>query len=95
MNLGSAITEIRKIKKLSQGELAELCKISQTSLSQIEKNVKRPHQNNLNKICKALGIPEALLYMYSLEISDVPKRKKEIYIFLFPVVKELLIKLMQ
>lgn len=95
MNIGNGIKNIRKIRGISQGELAEIVKISPSSLSQIENGVKRPTAKNLKKICDALRVPEALIQLYTLDESDVPESKKEIYRLFFPTIKEMMEKIIQ
>lgn len=90
MNIGKAIVKLRKAKKLSQGDLAKICKISQTSLSQIEKGYKKPRTTTLKKISKALDIPETIIHFSGLEISDIPKSKKYLFKELYPVVEKLI-----
>jgi transcriptional regulator with XRE-family HTH domain len=90
MNIGKAIKELRKEKGISQTEFAELCGLTQTSLSQIETGTKRPNPKNLSKICKNLQIPEMYLYLLGAEETDVPTRNKELYKHLFPTIKTML-----
>ena len=52
MNIGKVIKELRKERGFSQIELANICNLTQTSLSQIETGAKRPTSKNLKKICK-------------------------------------------
>lgn len=92
MNLGLGIRKIRTDKGLLQGELAKKCKISQTSLYQIEKGLKRPSGKTLEIICKKLEIPETLIYLYALEESDIPEKKKESFRLFYPVVEEMIRK---
>lgn len=92
MNIGKGIKEIRKQKGLNQFALANACKLSQTSLSQIENGIKRPNPKTLKKICGVLDISEVLLYILGTEEKDVPKEKKQIYKMLFPTVKDLVIR---
>lgn len=93
MEIGNTIKELRKKKKLSQTELARLCGISQTSLSQIETDVSRPSRKTLEHICQVLEIPEQLIYLLSLEKEDIPDDKKDLYPKLFPVVKDMMLSL--
>ena len=95
MNLGLGIKQIRKSKGISQGELAEKIGLSPASMSMIENGVKRPTSKNLKKICDVLGVPEALIYLYTLEDSDIPKSKKEIYHTYYPYVKDMLTKIIE
>jgi len=94
MNIGQAIKQIRTGKSLTQIQLSKITVISQTSLSQIEKGIKRPSQKNLTKICRALDVPETIVYFYGLEESDVPEKKKKVYSVVYPVVQEMVKKLM-
>lgn len=93
MNIGAAIKKIRLEKEISQGDLSKTCEISQTSFSQIENGIKRPSTNTLNKICKALDVPETIIYLYALEESDIPKSKKAVFKVVFPAVEEMIKKL--
>jgi len=70
MNIGQSIKVLRKEKGITQKGLSELCGLSQTSLSAIEKDYSFPSKDNLTKICKALGISKAYLLFSCLEESD-------------------------
>lgn len=93
MNIGSAIKKIRTDQGLSQGEFADKCGISQTSISLIENGVKRPNPGSLKKICKVLNVPESILYLYGLEESDVPKNKRDLYNLIYPNLEDMIKKL--
>lgn len=90
MNIGEAIRKMRLKKSLSQGELAELCGISQTSMYQIEKGIKRPSSKNMGKICKILGVPEPVIYLYAMEEKDVSKEKRAIFNTMYPTMNSLI-----
>lgn len=87
MNIGQAIKEIRKNKDLSQGELAALIPLSQTSLSLIESGAKNPSSATVKKICVALEISEPLLYVMATDEADIPEQKRELFRILFPAIK--------
>jgi len=93
MDLGAAIKELRKVKNLSQGQLAQKTGLSQTSLSQIERGRKRASESSVKKICKALGVSESLLYISAAEREDVPAKKRTLYDQLFPAIKDLIIQI--
>ena len=76
MNIGGTIKDLRIKKGFNQQEFAVKCKISATSLSQIENGIKRPNPNTLKNICKALGVSESIIYLMSADVNDVPKNKK-------------------
>lgn len=92
MNVGKSIKEIRKGKGMSQEQLAKEAGITQAALSQIE-NGTRPGSETLNKICLALKIPEALIYVMGLEQTDVPEKNKVLYEKLFPVIQSLVLQI--
>jgi transcriptional regulator with XRE-family HTH domain len=64
---GTAVAKLRKKKKLSQEDLAYVAKVSQATISRIEKNEQVGNLQTLGKIAQALGValseivpPEAL-----------------------------------
>ncbi len=89
MNIGSAIKAIRKQAGITQVELSAQTGLTQASLSQIESGLKRPSDRNFKKICKALDVPESIVYILAMEESEVPASKKKIYQMLFPSIKNL------
>lgn len=93
MNLGVAIRSVRRQLGITQQELAEKSRISQTSLSQIENSVKRPSNKTINSICSVLDVPEAVLYILAMQDSDVPTNKKNVYDMLFPSIKSLALQI--
>lgn len=82
MNIGKTILETRKKKGLKQIELAKLCDISQSYLSNIEKGNKEPHLSTLRVISKALDVPLPVLFFLSITDEDVPTEKKELLNFI-------------
>lgn len=93
MNIGSAIKNIRLHFGISQEELSQITGISQTSISQIENGVKNPSKRSIQRICEALEIPEAILYIMGMEESEVPESRKKIFNKLFPDIKDIAIKI--
>lgn len=90
MNLGITIKDMRKKKKLTQGEFASLCEISQTYLSQIENNLKEPNLSVLKTISEKLGIPLPILFFLSLSEDDIAPNKRQAFEIIGPSVKSLL-----
>ena len=93
MNLGKAITSVRKQLGIKQYELSEMTGISQTSLSQIETGLKRPSPRTLKKISEALQVPDSLLYILGMQDTDVPDSKKAIYGLIFPSIRSLALQM--
>ncbi|QJW92478.1 helix-turn-helix transcriptional regulator (plasmid) [Spirosoma taeanense] len=60
--IGDAVKRYRTNIGFSQKELAELCGITPTYLSQIEKGKKRPSYSLLEKLCKYLKVEQKDLY---------------------------------
>ena len=93
MKIGEVIRTLRKYKNISQTELAQKCEISATSLSQIEKDSKRPSRTTMAKICIALEVPESLIYVMGTEDTDVPADRKEVFNTVFPTLKRMFMNL--
>jgi transcriptional regulator with XRE-family HTH domain len=90
MDLGMTIKNIRKQKALTQGNLANKCGISQTYLSQIEKNQKEPNFSTLKSISAGLKMPLPILFFLSMTQEDVPPQKRKAFQIVSPSVKSLL-----
>ena len=86
MNLGSTISDLRKLKGLTQKGLAKKCKLKQAYISQIEGNKKEPNLSTLNDISSALETPLPLIFLMSLEERDIPKHKREIFEAMRPTI---------
>lgn len=56
MDVGARIRELRKLKKLSERELAELTSISQPVINRLENNARAADVDSIERICTALGI---------------------------------------
>jgi len=88
MKINKTIKEFRIQKGIKQGDLAERIGISQTSLSLIESGVKQPSQETLKKVCDIFEIPQPFIYYLSLEESDIPENKRELFKNLEPKLKQ-------
>lgn len=89
MDLGQTIKSIRKQKGLKQNQFAELCKITQAYLSQIENNLKEPNLSTLKVISDKLETPLPILFFLSLDNKDVKPEKAEAFKMIAPSVKSL------
>ena len=60
--IGPAISRYRVRKGLAQKQLAKLCGITPTYMSQIESGKKVPSFNLVEKLCRELGIKQQDIY---------------------------------
>lgn len=61
-NIANKISELRKIKGLTQEELAELAKVNLRTIQRIENSENEPRGKTLNLICEALEVnPKELI----------------------------------
>lgn len=90
MNIGDALGKVRRLKKMSQGELADLSNLNQSYLSQIENNKKEPNLKTLKSIANALDVPLPLIFLFSLDSSDLQPGKKELLEIIQPLFSKLL-----
>ncbi len=89
MDLGSIIKKRRKQKRYTQSELAELCGITQTYLSQIENNSKEPNLSTIKVIANHLDVPLPILFFLSLNDDDVSPEKRDAFKMISPSVNSL------
>ena len=94
MKIGSAIKSIRKKLGITQSDLAVKCSLSQTSLSLIEGNQKRPSRNTVTKICEVMDIPEFVIYVVALGESEVPASKVESFKIFYPIIMKLTLQML-
>lgn len=75
--LGLRIRELRKTKKLTQEQLAEIAKIEIPSLSNIENGKNYPNSETIEKIAKGLCVEIFELYIFEHFIE--PSKEKMLY----------------
>jgi transcriptional regulator with XRE-family HTH domain len=90
--LGKGIQTIRKAKSMKQKDLAFQLGISQNAMNAIEANTSIPTRTTLKKICKFLGVPEALIILKSVEDlkSELPYEKQLAFGLLYNALVDLL-----
>lgn len=77
-SLPQRLKYLRSSRELSQQELAELSKISQSTIAQIESGKKDPSINTLKKIASALDIELAILFASEdVHVFDMKRLKKK------------------
>lgn len=94
MKFGDTIKNLRNERNYTQQELADLVELSRSSLSQIENNIKVPSKKTMAKISKVLGVPEIYFHLNSLDKSDIPEDKQELFEIIFPGIQTMIKKLM-
>lgn len=73
MDVGARLKTIRKLKGLSQRELAKRAGVTNSTISMIEKNSVSPSVSSLKKVLA--GIPMSLVEFFSLEVEPDTQRK--------------------
>ncbi|SDU32252.1 cupin domain-containing protein [Halopseudomonas salegens] len=68
MDVGARLKTIRKLKGLSQRELAKRAGVTNSTISMIEKNSVSPSVSSLKKVLS--GIPLSLVEFFSLELEQ-------------------------
>ncbi|WP_439860497.1 cupin domain-containing protein [Pseudomonas sp. MBLB4136] len=68
MDVGARLQSIRKLKGLSQRELAKRAGVTNSTISMIEKNSVSPSISSLKKVLA--GIPMSLVEFFSLEMEQ-------------------------
>jgi transcriptional regulator with XRE-family HTH domain len=77
-NLGQKIKEIRESRGLSQQQLADLANVTQSTISQIERNEKDPSLSTVTKVSAALNVHIAILFMDdNVHVFDMDKLKEK------------------
>ena len=79
MDLGNAIKTLRKHKGISQKDLALRCGISANAICSIENNASFPAKSTFDKICEALDMPSAYIFLFAITDEDIPESKRSIY----------------
>jgi transcriptional regulator with XRE-family HTH domain len=71
MDYGKALRVARAIAGLQQKELAEIAELDPSHISLIEKGKRNPSVGAVQKLAKALQIPEHLLVLLAAEPQDL------------------------
>jgi transcriptional regulator with XRE-family HTH domain len=77
MDYGKALRIARAVSGLQQKELAEKAGLDPSHVSLIEKGARKPSVGAIEKICKALGIPDPLFTMLAAEARDLTGMKEQ------------------
>ncbi len=76
---GEKLLRLRRERNISQKQLAEMTGLHKTTISHWESNrVTVPNKENLEQICKILGISESELFVQA-DIPEAPNETKTIF----------------
>lgn len=73
INLGLVIKKIREEAGITQMELAEKTRITNTTISTMENGWQRVHEYNLGIICEALNVSMISVQILALTQKDIRK----------------------
>lgn len=77
MNIGNNLKRIRKEKKMTLKNLAEISGLSISFISDIEHNRRNPSLETMNKLCKSLNIEISQLTSYYINLDDITGLKQQ------------------
>jgi transcriptional regulator with XRE-family HTH domain len=77
MDYGKAVRIIRSIAGLQQKELARLADVDSSLISLIEKGKRKPGLSTLEKITRALDVPQHLFTLLAAEPHDLKHIRAE------------------
>lgn len=93
MDFGQAIRMLRKEHNMTQAQLAERCSVSDSTVSDWERENTFPPKGALDRLSNAFDVPPAYLMMASIDEGDFPENKRILYrTQLDPLRRELLSK---
>ena len=90
MNIGQAIKELRKEKKIKAKDLAAASTLSPTGLHNIESDKTFPTKPTIEALANALGVPVAVILIHSLTEEDIPEEKREAFKYIVEPIKQFL-----
>ena len=86
MNLGQAVKRVRKNKGLNQEQFCNKIGITQSFLSGIENNKKKPSIDVIQKIAEVVDMPLPVLFWFTITEKDVHQTKLDAFKLLKPTV---------
>lgn len=76
---------------MTQGDLAERCFVSKSTVSAWETGSAYPPKKSVERICRAFRIPVAYFILESIEDDDIPERSREMFLSLLGPMRNLLL----
>ena len=90
MKIGEAIQRSRKEFGVNQAYVADRVKVARSYISMIESGFKTPSPGLVEKIAKVLKTSVPAIVWDSIELTDVPKNKREMFLNLKKTVDTLI-----
>ena len=95
MNIGKAIIKLRKEKLLlTQKEFSDRLGITQTYLSLLENDIRKPGSKLLNKFTEYFDLHPAILFWFSIEENDIRPPRRRSFRQIKPKIDELMTRLL-
>lgn len=79
MHIGKVIRRIRKERGMRQRELSRASGLAEGTLSLIEAGKRVPRTSTLRCLCKAMNVELPLVYLYSIDVNDIPESRRYVF----------------
>jgi len=90
MDLGKSVKTVRKNKGYNQEQFCKLVGITQSYLSGIENNKRKPSTEVLEKIADTVNMTLPVLFWFAVEEKDVHNTKLEMFRLFKPSIDKLI-----
>lgn len=92
MNIGKAIVALCKARGITRKELAARMGISQNAMTNLVKDRSWPTAMTMYKLSQALDVPQSYILLYSIEETDIPHDKRDLFDLMVNPLKDYLMK---
>jgi len=90
--IGLVVRDIRKLRKLTQAELAVRCGVSSSYVSTIEVGRQLPTLTVMEKLADGLAVPLPILSFLSLDAELIPVDKQMLFAYVRKEVEGIFLK---
>jgi len=92
MNIGKAIVALCKAGGITRKELAARMGISQNAMTNLVKDRSWPTAMTMYKLSQALDVPQSYILLYSIEKTDIPNDKRDLFDLMMNPLRDYLMK---
>lgn len=92
MNIGKAIVALCKARGITRKELAARMGISQNAMTNLVKDRSWPTAMTMYKLSQALDVPQSYILLYSIEETDIPNDKRDLFDLMVNPLRDYLMK---